>query len=140
MAQSIINSLRAEPRRCGSQPFLKADPVRWNDLLFKAASFHAGDMKRHRYFSHQSAEGGSPGQRIDRVGYVWQSYGENIAHNSPNLRATFEDWLNSPPHCHAIMQPDFRHFGLACEKAEDELYWVLELAAPGSLGLRTRGK
>ena len=139
-ARQIINTLRATPKRCGSQTFLRAGPVQWNELLFEAASLHAGDMNRRGYFSHQSPEGRSPGQRIERIGYVWQSYGENIAHNVSDLQATFEAWLRSPPHCQAIMQPEFRDFGLACENAGDDSYWVLELAAPGNPKLRVRGQ
>jgi len=125
-----INAIRTQPRLCGDQAFAAAEPVAWNALLSVAARLHAAEMSRLNYFSHRSPEGLSPGDRIERVGYLWKTYGENIGKGQTSVAGALADWLDSPQHCAAIMQKGFRHVGLACADGGDENYWVLELGLP----------
>lgn len=132
MAQEIVarmNAIRSQPRPCGDHAYSAAGQLVWNAVLFRAASLHAMDMSRRHFFSHWSPEGRSPGERIDRAGYVWQSYGENIGVGQESLDQVLAAWLESPAHCTAMMQPQFREVGLACAKRRDSArLWVLELA------------
>jgi uncharacterized protein YkwD len=63
--------------------------------------------------------------------YPWRHVGENIAGGTDTLERTVEAWLESPPHCENLMEPDYRDVALACaERAgtEFETYWALVLA------------
>lgn len=125
-----INEIRARPRHCGEFEFSKADPLKWNDSLYRAALQHAHDLRAQAYFEHDSKDGRSPGDRMAQQGYVWQSYGENMAAGQDSLDELFLSWLQSVPHCKTLMQPDFKEFGLVCSEKAGRLYWVLDMAEP----------
>ena len=78
--------------------------LRPNGALFRAASRHARDMVRRRYFSHNSPSGGGPTSRIAGAGYLRASQawavGENIAWqqgNDPQLGRVELDEQPGPP-------------------------------------------
>src|SRR4051794_32963176 len=53
--------------------------VHTDTRLMIAAQRHTEDMVRRNYFEHVSPSGTDPGDRITAAGYLWTSYGENIA-------------------------------------------------------------
>ena len=66
-----------------------------------AASAHARDMVRRRYFAHQRAGGPRLLRRLQRAGWRGRAAGEAIAYgcgSSATPLATLRMWLNSPPH------------------------------------------
>jgi uncharacterized protein YkwD len=97
----------------------------WNDVLEKAAYHHSADMYQNDYFSHTALDGSNGGVRIQRAGYNWMTYGENIAMGYKNERETVEGWLSSPGHCKNIMNRSFKEMGVA----RVGNYWTQEFGA-----------
>ena len=89
--------------------------VTWNDKLAKAAYDHSVDMKLNDYFSHTGLNGSNPGQRITAAGYIWKTYGENIANGYASEQAVMNGWLGSEGHCKNIMNGSFKEMGAGRE-------------------------
>lgn len=87
-----------------------AQPLTFSDKLLTAARLHTQDMFNNQFQGHSSSSnppaplqpGDDPGLRLNRVGYDWRGYGENVfafAASVPQAHASFGvDWgnLNSP--------------------------------------------
>ncbi len=109
----LVNAHRSQGANCGSQgnfgpaPALTAHPA-----LRCAARAHSKDMADNNFFSHTNLMGESPGDRIDKTGYNWSTWGENIAAGNATAAATVNQWMNSDGHCANIMNPSFQHIGI----------------------------
>jgi uncharacterized protein YkwD len=128
-----INALRAGGATCGTTTYAPAPALTWQAQLDAAAAGHAADMAARNYFSHTSPEGVGPGTRITNAGYVWRTYGENIAAGYGSIEAVVAAWAASPGHCANLMNPNVQHMALACARATGAgyaTYWTLNLAAP----------
>jgi uncharacterized protein YkwD len=130
-----VNQARSEDRMCGTTPFSAAPPVAWSDLLAMAAYLHSEDMATNQFFSHTGSDGSTPGDRIDREGYDWWTYGENIAVGYPTVSAVMQGWLGSDGHCRNIMNPAFGEIGAAYAEGPylgtpSAPYWTSDLASP----------
>ena len=80
LALARINSYRAAGASCGAQGNFPAVPaLAWNDALAQASLVHSDDMVALNFFSHTGSNGSSAGQRATAAGYVWSTWGENIA-------------------------------------------------------------
>ncbi|WP_328996562.1 CAP domain-containing protein [Kribbella sp. NBC_01245] len=73
-------------------------PLRMNTALFRAAEGHARDMVAKNYFSHTSADGRSPWDRMKQAGYSGGAMAENIAAGQTTAAAVVEAWMNSEGH------------------------------------------
>jgi len=130
---ALVNSARATPRNCGGKFFQAAGPLRWNDTLARAARWHAEDMARHSYFSHDGRDGSNPGQRAASAGYRYRTVGENIAGGQVTPNEAVASWVKSPAHCANLMNPAFTEMGVAfaVNAASDiGVYWAQVLGAP----------
>lgn len=134
LRQSIlqqVNTVRARGYNCGGQTFGSARAVNWNDQLFSAAAVHSMDMADHNYFSHRSLKGARALERVDAQGYKWSSVGENIAAGNTDVPGVMQNWLNSPEHCKAIMEPGYADIAVACMARPGTTYgtyWTMVLA------------
>jgi uncharacterized protein YkwD len=87
--------------------------------LRNAATRHARDMIRRRYFDHVSPDGKGPGDRVAATGYAASrgyALGENILFNGPRVPSPkwlMRQWLKSPGHRENILQRGWRDVGLA---------------------------
>lgn len=84
--------------------------------LRRAARRHAIDMLQRRYFEHKRAGGPNFAERIRAAGYIAVTAGENIGYGTGHLatpREMIEAWMNSPPHRHNMLDPDYRAVGIA---------------------------
>ena len=79
-----------------------------SNQLNQAAQAHAEDMATHDYFSHTGLNGSSPGERISATGYVWRTYGENIAYGYASAESVMQGWMNSDGHRGNIKGRPFR--------------------------------
>jgi uncharacterized protein YkwD len=122
----LVNQQRQAGCRCGSTNMPPVAPLRWSDQLAQVAAAHSQDMNRQNYFSHTGRDGSSPGDRLTRAGYAWQTYGENIAKGYANEEAVISGWLNSEGHCKNIMNERFKEMGVG--KNGD--YWTQIFATP----------
>ncbi len=85
------------------------------------------------FFSHTGSSGNSAGQRATAAGYVWMTWGENIAAGQPDMANVVAAWMASPGHCANIMNSNFRDIGLACVSGNANntyrTYWTMTLGA-----------
>ncbi|MGI8911147.1 MAG: CAP domain-containing protein [Rubrobacteraceae bacterium] len=99
-----------------------------NTLLTEAARDHARDMIDRDYFAHDSPEGETPSDRLERADYITREFsywtvGENIAWGSGELGAPdniFEAWMDSDGHRHNILDEDFRQIGIGMSQGDFE--------------------
>ena len=109
----LVNAVRSKGCQCGDTYYYPAPPVTWNTQLETAAYNHSADMAKNKYFSHAEADGGRAGARLDRVGYAWKTYGENIGEGYKTEKEMVDGWLASPGHCKNIMNKAYRDMGVA---------------------------
>lgn len=124
----LINDIRAKGCDCGDTVMGPAPAMRWNKSLERAAYLHSQDMDEQNYFAHNDKEGKNAGQRISRMGYPWQAWGENIALGILTEYSVVEGWSNSPVHCRVLMNARYTEMGVA--KVGN--FWTQELASPKS--------
>jgi len=129
---ALVNEARGHSRRCGSERFAAAPPLRISSTLTDAAEAHAGDMKRRQFFEHRGSDGSQPKDRVQRAGYRHRLTGENIALGPQSAEEVVAGWLDSPGHCANIMEPRFQDIGvgLAVGRKRGQTYWVQEFGAP----------
>lgn len=130
---TLVNNARAAPHDCGSTSYPAAAPLAWNCLLEEAALGHSTSMAQNDFFSHTGLDGSSPGDRISAVGYVWRTYGENIAAGYGDAQAAMDGWMASAGHCANLMSARFTEMGagMASDSASTYgLYWTQDFASP----------
>jgi len=110
---NLVNEVRKKGCKCGDTYYYAASPLIWNEQLEKAAFEHSNDMYRRNYFSHVSPEGFKAGDRIEKAGYHWMMYGENIGMGYKNEKEMVEGWLKSPGHCKNIMNKGYKEMAVA---------------------------
>lgn len=86
--------------------------LRMNTALFRAAEGHARDMVAKNYFSHTSADGRSPWDRMKQAGYSGGAMAENIAAGQTSAAAVVEAWMNSEGHRANIENCTFKVLGV----------------------------
>jgi uncharacterized protein YkwD len=109
----LVNEARKKGCQCGDTYYPSAPDLTWNEKLEQAAAEHSNDMFNKKYFSHTSPDGSKAGERIERTGYHWLAYGENIGMGFRNEQEMIEGWLKSPGHCKNIMNKDYKEMGAA---------------------------
>ncbi len=121
----LVNEVRAAGCNCGGDQMPAVASLAWNSLLEKAALDHSLDMDQNNFFSHTGSNGSTAGERLTKAGFVWRSFGENIAKGYTNEQAVVEGWINSPGHCKNIMNGKFTLMGVAKSGA----YWTQVFAS-----------
>jgi uncharacterized protein YkwD len=130
----LVNEARGHGRRCGTERFAAAPPLDDSRDLDDAATAHARDMARRRFFDHRGSNGSQPKDRVLRAGYRPRLTGENIAYGPESAEEVVAGWLASPGHCANIMDPRFEHIGVAFStgRKRGQIYWVQTFGAPRS--------
>ncbi|MEU0150746.1 CAP domain-containing protein [Micromonospora fulviviridis] len=100
-----------------------------NDKLMLAAQRHSQDQADHKTMSHDGSDGSDVGDRLDRVGYAWRSYGENVAWNQQSPAAVMDAWMNSPGHRANILNCSFTQIGVGVARSNGP-YWTQDFATP----------
>ncbi|MER6997325.1 CAP domain-containing protein [Streptomyces sp. NPDC000410] len=84
-----------------------------NAKLTQAAETHAADMAKNNLTSHTGSDGSNEETRLERVGYNWRSWSENVS--GPGY-ATSQDhvngWLGSAAHKKAMLNCSFTETGV----------------------------
>ncbi|WP_079404779.1 CAP domain-containing protein [Streptomyces sp. 3211] len=96
--------------------------VSLNAKLTKAAQDHSADMASHSNMSHTGSDGSDPGARITRAGYMWRTYGENVAYGYSSPEKVMEGWMNSQGHRENILNCAFKEIGIGL--AQPGNYWT----------------
>lgn len=100
-----------------------------NDLLANAARAHSQDMGVRGYFSHDTPDGITPGDRITAAGYIWSAYAENIAAGHRSPAEVMEAWMNSPGHRANILATTYCDLGVGYAQVAGSPYthyWTLK--------------
>ena len=132
---ALVNDARARPRRCGSERHDAVPPLARSVELDRVALAHARDMAARKQMSHTGSDGSTPGERATRAGYRWRTIGENVAYGQPTAERVVAGWLESPPHCKNIMDPDYSDMGIGVAetpRGEAGPYWSQVLGRPKS--------
>lgn len=133
-ALAFVNQVRAAGASCGARGSFPAVPaLAWNDALTQASLVHSDDMVARNFFSHTGSNGSSAGDRATAAGYVWRTWGENIAAGQSTVAVVMAGWMASDGHCANIMNANMRDIGLACVSGTANntyrTYWTMTLGA-----------
>ena len=109
----LVNKARQAGCQCGDTYYYPAPAVKWNAQLEAAAFGHSTDMFKKGYFSHTAPDGTRGGDRIEREGYQWKAFGENIGTGYKTEKEVVQGWLKSPTHCKNIMNKAYKEMGVA---------------------------
>lgn len=105
---------------------LKANlrPLVYNNLLEQSAQTYAEKMVKEGFFGHVSPQGETVKDRIAATGFYNRSFspdcncvkgfelGENLGRGQKTADEVMEDWMNSPTHRAAILNPDYTDIGI----------------------------
>ncbi|MAT67964.1 MAG: hypothetical protein CMJ58_00390 [Planctomycetaceae bacterium] len=113
-------------------------PVRFNRQLAAAAAFHGRRMVELRQFEHILSDGVELDERLDRHGYAYGAYAENLAvYIGPRRPAAslgrqwLDDWIASPGH-HKNLVGDYEEVGIAVVVAGDVYFGIQNFGTPRS--------
>ena len=104
-----------------------------NSKLMAAAQLHADQMAQLQRMEHVLADGPypSPADRLAAAGYLWRTYGENIAFNYRTPSDVLLGWMTSSGHRANILNSSFTEMGAAVTRdTQGRPYWVQVFAAP----------
>lgn len=104
--------------------------LQWHPVLAKAARAHSADMLDRRYVAHETPEGVTVGQRLDRDGISYLACGENIgvvygpaSHGEQGLHEVHIAFMNQPRrptnHRGNILNPVWTHVGIGVAYAPE---------------------
>ena len=108
----------------------KLPPLQFAPLLAQAAAIQAVDMAEHSEMKHEGTDGSTPADRIRRVGYHFQTSGENVAVFYPDVDRVMQAWVDSPPHKQNILG-NFTELGISrVEDVDGKPYWCVDFGTP----------
>jgi len=87
-------------------------PLVFDDKLAAVGLAHGKDMFARGYFSHNTPEGKTPFDRMDRAGISYLIAGENLA-LAPTLDEAFAGLMASPGHKANMLSTDFGRVGIS---------------------------
>jgi uncharacterized protein YkwD len=93
---TLINAFRAANGK---------GPVVAVPSLTAAAQGHAQDMVANAFFSHDSLNGASVGDRARANGCSWTGVSENIAQGQTSPEQAMQSWIDSPGHRRNLLGP-----------------------------------
>lgn len=145
--QAIANYMINDPNQ--GRPNLVLDPI-----IEGVARARAQDMAQRNYFGHVNPDGVAANYLLTQAGYQLPSwwgadptanYVESIAAGTSSASATWQAWMNSPPHKVDLLgQNSFfageTHYGVGYyydPNSTYQYYWVVITAPPQPLEITT---
>lgn len=123
MAERVVELVNAERGQRGRDAFSR------DGLVTEAAEIHSDDMAATQNMSHTGSDGSNTGDRLERVGFEWSGWGENIGAGYADAASMVDGWMNSPGHREIILS-DNTFVGVSVVPAADgRLYWTLVVAS-----------
>lgn len=90
----------------------------FNSLLTEAAENKLKDMQQYHYWAHENPETKKkPWDFVDEAGYYYHAVGENLAIGFEDSQKVCDAWEKSKVHFENIINPAYREFGFAVDKA-----------------------
>ncbi|HJT25918.1 MAG TPA: CvpA family protein [Pyrinomonadaceae bacterium] len=105
LEKQMLDLVNQERQAAGLNP-LAADPE-----LMQVARQHSTDMFARGYFAHDTPEGLTPFDRMNKAGVRFLTAGENLA-LAPTLPLAHTGLMNSPGHRANILRPQFGRVGI----------------------------
>lgn len=94
-----------------------------------AAEIHTRDMAATRNLSHTGSDGSDTGDRLDRAGFRWRSWGETVAAGQRSPASVVDAWMNSDGH-RRILLGDYAVIGASMvPDATGVRYWTIVVAS-----------
>jgi uncharacterized protein YkwD len=81
-----------------------------NDSLSEAERLYAWLMVRKNKLAHDLD--GESGDRLNKAGYKWMTWGENIAADQTDAAAVVKAWMDDPLHRANLLNKDFTEIGV----------------------------
>ncbi|WP_354644064.1 CAP domain-containing protein [Kitasatospora camelliae] len=122
--QQVLDLVNQERGRNG------CSPVKGNAQLDAAAQAHSDDMAARGFFDHTNPDGEGPQPRIERAGYRWSRWGENIARGQKDAAAVMNSWMNSPGHRANILNCNFTELGIGVHLGPGGPWWTQDFGTP----------
>ena len=124
-AQQVVDLTNARRAERGL-PALSVDGA-----LSNAAQAHAADQASVNRMSHAGTDGSDLAARLDRVGYAYWAWGENVAAGYGDAGGVMNGWMNSSGHRANILNGSFTQIGIGLAySANGTPYWTMDLARP----------
>ncbi|MDO4229443.1 MAG: CAP domain-containing protein [Capnocytophaga sp.] len=125
-ALNLVNSYRISGCDCDGKYYPPVPPLVWSIVLEKIAQKHSDDMHHRQFLSHRSSNGSSPEKRLDKAGYKWKAFAENVAMGQLDQRSAIDSWIKSKGHCTNIMNPHLTEMAIAVKGK----HWTQLFATP----------
>ncbi|MEX2013264.1 MAG: CvpA family protein [Candidatus Levyibacteriota bacterium] len=103
--QEMLNLLNTEREK------QELEKLVFNEPLAEVGRRHCEDMFKRGYFSHDTPEGLSPFDRMDKADISYSYAGENLA-LAPNVVTAMRGLMESPGHKANILSPNFGRVGI----------------------------
>ena len=103
-------------------------PVYLQWQINNAAMAHTYDMAKMNKLTHTGSDGSNGGTRIQRAGYYWWMWGENVAVGYSTTSSVVAAWMNSSAHRANILNSRFKYIGVGYVKTSTTVWWTLDLA------------
>ncbi|HHX72468.1 MAG TPA: secretion protein [Clostridiales bacterium] len=97
-------------------------PLTLSSKLSDVARAKSEDMRKNKYFAHESPTYGSPFDMMKQFGISYRTAGENIAMGYRTPEAVVQGWMNSPGHRANILNKSFTTIGVGY--VADGHYWT----------------
>ncbi|MFC7590177.1 CAP domain-containing protein [Nonomuraea antimicrobica] len=111
---SLTNDARSQ-RGCG--------PLRVDGGLTRSARTHSLEMARAGQLSHNSPDGSSPWDRMERAGYRWGA-AENIGAGYSTADEAVRGWMDSPDHRKNILDCRLKAIGVGVASGPGGPWWT----------------
>jgi uncharacterized protein YkwD len=119
----------------GSRRKEKLEELSVNRTLCQIALHHAENMAKQEKMDHV-LDGKGVAKRTSEGGYNYRVVGENLAQASGDADAPapppadiHEQWMNSKLHRANLMNPKFKHIGVAVVKSKKGTYYYCQVFA-----------
>ncbi len=88
------------------------EALAWSSPAAKAAELHSQDMADKNYFSHTSADGRTPWERMKAQGISYRAAAENIIAGYSSGILAYNGWVNSSGHRSNILSASVSYLGV----------------------------
>ena len=133
-ALAAVNAARSQAQMCGDSHHPAVGPLAWDARAAYAALLESEWMLEANTFGHAWPGGELVWDRLKMAGYDWSKADENIAAGYRSLEKAMQAWIDSPPHCVALMRADITEVGVALVPGREGStylsYWTMVLATP----------
>jgi uncharacterized protein YkwD len=106
-------------------------PLKPSHLLGEVARAHSRKMRDEKFFSHTNPDGWGPKERLEKAGFAWKAYGENIGCGPDSPEKILQTWMNSANHRETLLDPVYTEVGIGLVRGgECRTYWTGLFARP----------